>query len=148
MDPKMETDLSGRLSERTKVMNRKLKTIIGRAAAGVAALAMVAGATAASADSYRHGGYYGRGHGHHGNDVGVAIAGGIVGLALGAAIAGNNNNHYRSGYNYGYAPPPPPPPRYYGGYGRPYGYGYGRDCWTTREYDPYRDRVYERTVCR
>ena len=129
-------------------MNSKLKTFIAHATAGVAALAMVAGATAASAQGYRHGGgYYGHG-GHHGNDAGVAIAGGIVGLALGAAIAGNNNNHYRTGY---YAPPPPPP-GYYGGYGygRPYGYGYGRarDCWTTRDYDPYRDRVYERTVCR
>jgi hypothetical protein len=136
-------------------MNRKLKTFIGHATAGVAALAMVAGATAASAQSYRHGGGYygGRGHHHGDNDVGVAIAGGIVGLALGAAIAGNNNHgpRYNSGYGYGYAPPPPPP-RYYGGYGygRPYayGYGHGRDCWTTREYDRYRGTVYERTVCR
>ncbi len=146
----METDLSERLSrEDTSVMNRNLKTLIGRATAGVAALALVAGATGASAQGYRHGGYYGHGHGHHDNDAGVAIAAGVVGLALGAAIAGNGNNHYRSGYSYGYAPPPPPPPRYYGGYApRPYGYGYGRDCWTTREYDPYRDAVYSRTVCR
>jgi hypothetical protein len=132
-------------------MTRNLKTTIGRVAAGVAALAMVAGATAASAQGYRHGGGYYGGHGHHhnGNDVGVAIAGGIVGLALGAAIAGNNHSQYRTGYDYGYAPPPPPP-RYYGGrgYARPYGNGYGRDCWTTREYDPYRDAVYARTVCR
>lgn len=127
-------------------MNRKLKTFIGRAAAGVAALAMVAGATAASAQPYRGGYYGGRGHHHNDNDVGVAIAGGIVGLALGAAIAGNNNNRYRSGYGYGYAPPPPPP-RYYDGYGyaRPYR---GSDCWTTREYDRYRGTMYERTVCR
>ena len=128
-------------------MTRNLKTQIGRVAAGVAALAMVAGATAASAQPYR-GGYYGHGY-HHGNDAGVAIAGGIVGLALGAAIAGNNNNRYERGY--AYAPPPPPPPRYYGGYGyaRPYAYGYsGRDCWTTRDYDRYRGEVYERTVCR
>ena len=135
-------------------MNRNLKTTIGRVAAGLAALTLVAGSTAASAQSYRHGGGYhgGYSHGHHGNDAGVAIAGGIVGLALGAAIAGNNNNHYRSGYSsYGYAPPPPPP-RYYDGYGyaRPYGDGYGGrgDCWTTREYDRYRGTVYERTVCR
>jgi hypothetical protein len=130
-------------------MTRNLKRQIGRIAAGVAALAMVAGATAASAQPYRGGGYYGRGH--HGNDAGVAIAGGIVGLALGAAIAGNNN-HYRSGYDYGYAPPPPPPPRYYGGYGYGprygYGYGRGRDCYTTRDYDRYSGSVYERTVCR
>jgi hypothetical protein len=138
-------------------MNRKLKTFIGHATAGLAALAMVAGATAASAQSYRHGGGYYGGRGHHNdNDVGVAIAGGIVGLALGAAIAGNHDNgrRYNSGYGYGYAPPPPPP-RYYDGYGyaRPYdGYGYGRgrggDCWTTREYDRYRGTMYERTVCR
>jgi hypothetical protein len=128
-------------------MNRKLKTLIGHATAGLAALAMVAGATAASAQGYRHGGYYGgRGYHHGGNDVGVAIAGGIVGLALGAAIAGNNDNHYRRGYDYDYAPPPPPP-RYYDGYGyaRPYR---GSDCWTTREYDRYRGTMYERTVCR
>lgn len=134
-------------------MNRNLKTIIGRATAGLAALAMVAGATAASAQGYRHGGGYHGGRGHHNdNDVGVAIAGGIVGLALGAAIAGNNNHgsRYNSGYGYGYAPPPPPP-RYYGGYGyaRPYGYDRrGGDCWTTREYDRYSGSVYERTVCR
>jgi hypothetical protein len=132
-------------------MNRNLKTQIGRVAAGLAALAMVTGATAASAQSYRHGGgYYGHGRGHHGNDAGVAIAGGIVGLALGAAIASNNNSRYDRGYGYDYAPPPPPP-RYYNGYGyaRPYnGYGRGSDCWTTREYDRYRGTMYERTVCR
>ena len=131
-------------------MNSKLKTTIGHVTAGLAALAMVTGATAASAQSYRHGGYHGGyyGHGHHGNDAGVAIAGGIVGLALGAAIAGNHDNgaRYNSGYGYGYAPPPPPP-RYYDGYGyaRPYR---GSDCWTTREYDRYRGTMYERTVCR
>ncbi|MBO9710997.1 MAG: hypothetical protein J7521_22585 [Caulobacter sp.] len=129
-------------------MNRNLKTQIGRVAAGVAALAMVAGATAASADPYRHG-YY---RGHRGDETSAAIAGGIVGLALGAAIAGNSNTRYRSGYSYGYAPPPPPPPRYYDyGYApRPYGYGYGygRDCWSTREYDRWSGSVYERTVCR
>ena len=131
-------------------MTRNLKTQIGRVTAGLAALALVAGATAASAQPYRGGGYYGgRGHHHNGNDVGVAIAGGIVGLALGAAIAGNNNGpRYDRGYGYA---PPPPPPRYYDGYGyaRPYnGYGRGSDCWTTREYDRYRGTMYERTVCR
>jgi hypothetical protein len=139
-------------------MNRTLKTKIGFVAAGVAALAMVAGSTAASAQSYRPGGYghgYYGGRGHHGNDAGVAIAGGIVGLALGAAIAGNHNNYdrgyarYDRGYGYGYGYAPPPPPRYYGyGYGPRYGYGYGRDCWTTRDYDRYSGSVYERTVCR
>lgn len=137
-------------------MNSKLKTTIGRVAAGVAALAMVAGSTAASAQSYRHGGYYGgRGYHHGGGRGDAALVGGIVGLALGAAIVGSaNSNHYSRydrgyGYGYGYAPPPPPP-RYYGGYGYGprYGYGYGRDCWTTRDYDRYSGSVYERTVCR
>jgi hypothetical protein len=132
-------------------MNSKLKTTLGHVAAGLAALAMVAGSTAASAQSYRHGGGYHGGRGHHNNnDASVAIAGGIVGLALGAAIAGNNHgSRYDNGYGYGHAPPPP---RYYGGYGyaRPYAYdrGRGRDCWTTREYDRYRGMMYERTVCR
>jgi len=142
----------------------QLKTTIGRVAAGLAALAMVAGSTAASAQSYRHGGYHDRGRHHgNGNSTEAAIVGGVVGLALGAAIAGNNNNrydrgysnrgYYDRGYGYGYAPPPPPP-RYGYGYGRGYGYGhgprhgYGRDCWTTRDYDRRSGAVYERTVCR
>jgi hypothetical protein len=136
-------------------MNPKLKTQIGHVAAGVAALAMVAGATAASAQSYRHGGYYGGGYygrHHHGGRGDAALAAGVVGLALGAAIAsGGNDRHYRRGYDYGYYAPPPPPPRYYGyGYGPRYGYGYGRarDCWTTRDYDEWSGSVYERTVCR
>jgi hypothetical protein len=60
-------------------------------------------ATAAPAQARPHGyynnGYYGH---HHGNDAGVAVAAGVVGLALGAAIASNNRPHaYSSGY---YAP--------------------------------------------
>ncbi|KRA66388.1 hypothetical protein ASD79_03710 [Caulobacter sp. Root655] len=133
-------------------MNRTLKTNIGRVAAGLAALAMVAGSTAASAQSYRHGGGYYGGRHHHGGRGDAALAAGVIGLALGAAIAsGSNDRHYRRGYDYGYAPPPPPP-RYYGGYGYGprYGYGYGRvrDCWTTRDYDEWSGSVYERTVCR
>jgi hypothetical protein len=60
-------------------------------------------ATAAPAQARPHGyynnGYYGH---HHSNDAGVAVAAGVVGLALGAAIASNNRPHaYNSGY---YAP--------------------------------------------
>jgi len=67
----------------------------------------------------RHHSWHGR-YDHHGGNgaaVGAAIAGGIIGLGLGAAAASN-------GYYY-YAPPPvyygypgyyytPPPPVYYG----------------------------------
>jgi len=53
---------------------------------------------------------HGHGHpNHHGNNVGAAIVGGLIGLGIGAAIASG------SGY---YAPPPPvyygAPPGYYG----------------------------------
>ncbi|HQR88010.1 MAG: hypothetical protein B7Y81_02700 [Caulobacter sp. 32-67-35] len=141
-------------------MARKISTTIGHVAAGLAALSMVAAATTASADSRRH-------HRHHRNDnkgAEAAIVAGVIGLALGAAIASSSNGNDRyarpsrgygngygagSGYGYGngysngydYAPPP----RYYG---RPHNGGYREDCWTTREYDRRSGAVYERTVCR
>jgi hypothetical protein len=70
-------------------------------------------------------------------DPGVAVAAGILGLGVGAAIA-SDHPHYRR--HYYYAPPPPPyygyyapppayyyapPPPYYGYYGR---CGW-RGCW-------------------
>jgi hypothetical protein len=81
-------------------------------AALVAGLAVAPAAYAA----HWHGGpgpYY-----HHGNNVGAAVVGGLIGLGVGAAIASG-------GY---YAPPPvyygpptgyyaPPPPTVYYGYG-------------------------------
>jgi hypothetical protein len=130
-------------------MANKIITTVGRVAAGLAALSLVAAATTASADSrYRH---Y-RGH-DRGNGAATAVAAGIVGLAIGAAISdGNRNDRYDRGYyDQGYYAPPPPPPRYHGGYGyapRPYYGGGGRDCWTTREYDRWNGTYYERTVCR
>ena len=127
-------------------MANKIITTVGRVAAGVDALSLVAAATTASADSR-----YGHYRGHRGNDTAaVAVAAGIVGLAVGAAISDGNRNdrrYYDNGY---YAPPPPPPPPAYGyGYApRPY-YGHqGRECWTTREYDRWSGNYYERTVCR
>lgn len=127
-------------------MARKISTVMGQVAAGLAALSMVAAATTASADSRRH-------YRHHGHDGGgkteAAIVAGVLGLALGAAIASGNDNDGRHarparGYGYGYAPPPPPP-RYYG---RDYYDDYRSDCWTTRDYDRRSGVVYERTVCR
>jgi hypothetical protein len=98
-----------------------------RLSRGVAALALVAGlgapvalASVAHAQNWHHGGYggynrgYGGGHGgyggyggwhgdYYGPGPGVAIASGILGLAVGAAVAG------------ALAPPvyAPPPPVYY-----------------------------------
>ncbi len=129
-------------------MASKFITTVGRVAAGAAALSMVAAATTASADSYR----YRHHHSGRGGDVATAaIAAGIVGLAVGAAISDNDHRDRRY-YDRGYSDRryyAPPPPRY--GYG--YGYGprpyYGdRECWTTREYDRWNGAYYERTVCR
>ncbi|MEO8812466.1 MAG: hypothetical protein ABI376_06105 [Caulobacteraceae bacterium] len=83
--------------------------------AGVAALTLCgATATVATPAAARdwNGGY---GY-HHDNDTGAAIAGGLVGLALGAVIAGNHNQprYYNQGY-YGSS-------SYGSGY---YGSGYG-----------------------
>ena len=73
-------------------------------------------ATAAPAEARSHGyyngyngGYYGGGgYHHHHNNTGAAVAAGVVGLALGAALASSNSNHgyYNSGYSrsYAYAP--------------------------------------------
>lgn len=59
-----------------------------------------------------HGGYRGGG-----GNAGAVIAGGLLGVAVGAAIASDHRPYY-DGPAYGgyYAPPPPPPPPYYEGY--------------------------------
>ena len=112
--------------------------------------AIASTATPALADGWRHGGWngggwngggwnrggwggYRYGGGHHHNDVaGPAIAAGVLGLAVGAALASNNNRSYYSAprygyYDYGYAP------GYYD-YG---GYDYGW-CQSSRwVWDPY-----------
>ena len=128
-------------------MASKKMTTIGRVAAGAAALSLVAAATTASADPryYRH-------HRDRGGDVAAAaIAAGIVGLAVGAAISDGDHRDRRYGYDDRRYYAPPPPPRY--GYG--YGYGYAprpyygdRECWTTRDYDRWNGVYRERTVCR
>jgi hypothetical protein len=96
--------------------------------AGLAALtfggAIAAAAIPASAEarSY-HGGYgYRGGYGYHHGNGGAALAAGIAGLAIGAAIADNSRPHYAYGYGY---------PAY--GYG-----GYGGVCETRHwTWDPY-----------
>ncbi|WP_297512761.1 hypothetical protein [uncultured Caulobacter sp.] len=134
-------------------MANKIITSVGRVAAGVAALSLTVAATTASADP-RY--YYDRDRHRGGDTAAAAIAAGIVGLAVGAAISDSHRNdryddrgYYRQGYyDQGYR-------GYYSqtpGYG--YGYGYAprpyaaRECWTTREYDRWNGSYYERTVCR
>ncbi len=85
---------------------------------------------------------YSRDRDNHGD----AVAAGVLGFALGAAVAGNGNTRYREGYYaprgnaYGYYRAPP----------RAYSYGYGyrapRRCVVERRYDPYYGRTirYER----
>ena len=130
----------------TRRNSATLTQTFGRVAAGLAALSMIVAAGSASADPrgrYRH--YDNRDSGR----TEAAIVAGVVGLALGAALASNNNDRYDRYDRRGYAYAPPPPPRYgYGnGYDRPYR-GRGSDCWTTRDYDRRSGVVYERTVCR
>ena len=137
--------------------------------AAVAALTLggaVAATAPAQARPYGYSRYY---HRHNDNDAGVAIAAGVVGLALGAALASNSGrSYYDRGYygrgyygrgyyggdyyGRGYYGQP-----YYGGgyYSRPYygsGYGYSgrpygyydggyRVCTSKRwVYDPYLGR--------
>lgn len=90
-----------------------------------AALALsLLGATAASAQPYRHGGGHYRSH--NGGNNGAAILGLGLGLfALGAIAASSQRDRYEDRYydRYDYGPPPPPPPRYRSRYGYD-GYGY------------------------
>jgi hypothetical protein len=104
-------------------------------ASGLAALtfagALVAGGVANAEPRHYH---------HHHNDSGAAVAAGIAGLAVGAAIASGDHPGYyaRPGYDYGYY-----------GYGPPaYGYDYGpRRCRTYRTWDPYYGAWVDRTRC-
>jgi len=109
-----------------------MKKVIASALAAVTfGGAVVASAAPAAAQPYRH--YYGGGHyyRHGGGDAaGAAAIAGIAGLAIGAAIAGNNHSHsyYRNSYYDGG----------YGYYGRPYGYYAPRTCISQeRVWDPY-----------
>jgi len=113
-----------------------MTTLIRKAAFGaaLAAAATMASAPADARDYYR----YGR---HH-DRTGTAIAAGIVGLAIGAAIASSSNDRYYRGgryYDDGYYYP-----RYNSGYNYnsyPGYYNYPRyDSYRYRQY--YRDRYY------
>lgn len=112
--------------------------------------AVLATAAPAEAQRYRHH----RNHGGNNDEVAAAIIGGVAGLALGAAIAGNGNRsrgsyYYDNGYSYdprydsyrgGYYPD-----SYRGGYygdsyyreHRPRQYAYRTCISRDRVYDPY-----------
>ena len=96
-----------------------MTNIITKAGLGFAlAATTLAAAAPADAQRWRGGGRYDRG-----NVAGAAIVGGIVGLGVGAAIAGN---------------------RGYGGYGYGYG-GYGGGYYAPRYFGPpvvYRPRAF------
>lgn len=109
-------------------MNGKM-TLIAKKALMAATLAATAagGLMATSAEArpgYWHGGYHGyRG----GGGAGAVIAGGLLGVAVGAAIADHDRPYYGRPYGGYYAPAPVyygpayggyygPPPPYYNGY--------------------------------
>ncbi|WP_408586307.1 hypothetical protein [Novosphingobium sp.] len=101
---------------------------------GALALGLAASALAAAAPAQAHDYYYDR---HRGSDdAAIAIGAGIIGLAVGAAIASDHDDrryYYRDrGYYY---------PRYRGGYySAPVyrGYYYRDDDRRWRDYDRYR----------
>ena len=111
-----------------------MNELIKKAGLGVA-LAATALTAAAPADAQRYRGGYHRG----GNVAGAAVLGGLLGLGVGAAIAGSNRDrYYDRGYYYDrppvvyqeryYGPPVVYRHRYYAprGYYRGYDRGYDR----------------------
>jgi len=71
-----------------------MTSLLKKAGIGIALGATVLTAAAPAEAQYR-GRYYGR---HYRGDAGPAIIAGVAGLAIGAAIASNNNRYYRDGY--------------------------------------------------
>ncbi|CAN7422464.1 hypothetical protein LJR225_002734 [Phenylobacterium sp. LjRoot225] len=139
-------------------MRKTLTAALAALTFGGAVAATAQPAAARPHGGWNHGGYrYDHRHRHHGNDAGVAIAAGVVGLALGAALASDSGRrgYYDGGYrrSYGYS-------SYYGpgyGYSSYYDPGYGyyddgyRVCESSRlVWDPYirrRVEVRSRYAC-
>jgi hypothetical protein len=100
------------------------ETAMKKLITGAMAALTLGGAAVAGDASAR--GWYGY---HRDNDAGAAIAGGLVGLALGAAIASSSHPHYGPGPYYGGS--------YFGpGYYGP-SYGYGACIGRRTVWDPY-----------
>ncbi len=95
------------------------KILTGALAALTVGGVVLGGASTASAREW-HGG---------GGNAGAAVAAGIAGLAIGAALASSNHGYYGSSYApaYGYYGRSYAP-AYYGGYADDYGYAYRRHC--------------------
>ncbi len=110
------------------------KILTGALAALTLGGAVLGGATTASARDWDH---------HHDNG-GAALAAGIAGLAVGAALASSDHGYYDRGYNDGgyYAQPYAyaPAPAYYQG---PTYYSYYRHCRVQWRWDRWEGR-YER----
>lgn len=112
-----------------------MRKVLTTAIAGVtAAGAVLATAAPAEAQRYRH-----HRHGGDNDEVAAAIIGGVAGLALGAAIAGNGDRRDRGYYydnRYSYDPRYD---SYRGGYYRDYRprYAYRTCISRDRVYDPY-----------
>ncbi len=106
-----------------------MKTLLTGALVALTASAAIVAANPASAEP--HGRY--RHYGHDG--AGTAVAAGVLGLALGAAIAGGHDGYYGRGNGYGpragyYYDGPPP-----GWYAGPSYYTYHERCSTEWRWD-------------
>jgi hypothetical protein len=130
-------------------MRKSLTAAMAALTFGGAVAATAVPAQARPHDDYGYNGYNGYDRHRHSNNTGAAVAAGVLGLALGAALASSNGNHNSGYYSRGYAYNEP----YYGNrhYRGDYyrgGYGYGSDygystCESSRwVWDPYiRERV-------
>lgn len=125
------------------------------AALAVAGATLAASASPAEARRHWNGDRY-----YHRDRTGTAIAAGVVGLAIGAALASSSRDRYYDGYYYDRYPRYRD--RYYYNYDRPYYYDYDRyyydrpyryrgyypRCKTRKVYDPYIGRRVRVRYCR
>lgn len=125
-----------------------MNSMMKKAGLGVA-LAVTALATAAPAEAQR---YYGRNRGNGG----AAVVAGIAGIAIGAAIASNNNNRFRDRYYYDRGFPRGYDDIYFRDHGfypndGYYAYNYRprfNRCRVVRQWDPYYGQPVRIRICR